>query len=281
MKKIIILVCIIFSYLCMGQVGIGTTTPNSSSVLDLDVSSITPKKGFLPPRVNLTSNTDASTIASPPTGMLVYNKTASGSGNTLIKANSLVVWNSTIWESISNLPEIRTLKTPIDYVLSSKTQQDFSVAELASINLSQPVTVPWQSADVYVNNTSDIQLTGNTLTFLTDSYYQISGALNFKVNVLVAGNSSQVIVALQSSSNNGLLWNTIFSNSTPIEKNAANKTQTISFPNFIHHFSSNDLLRVVIYKPAAANSYVSSSGVLVNVPGTDITKTFRIIRIQQ
>jgi len=264
----------------MSQVGIGTTTPNPSSVLDMDVSSISPKKGFLLPRVNLTSNTDVATIPSPPTGMLVYNKTASGSGNALIKANSLVVWNSTIWESISNLPEIRTLKTPIDYVLSSKIQQDFTAVELASINSSQPVIVPWQTSDVYVDNTSDIQLTGNTLKFLTDSYYQISGALNFKVNVLVAGNSSQVIVALQSSAN-GLLWNTIFSNSTPIEKNAANKTQTISFPNFIHHFSPNDLLRVVIYKPAAANSYVSSSGVLVNVPGTDITKTFRIIRIQQ
>lgn len=264
----------------MGQVGIGTTNPNSSSVLDMDVSAISPKKGFLPPRVNLTSNTDVSTIPSPLTSMVVYNKTASGNGNALIKANSLVVWNSSIWESISNLPEIRTLKTPIDYVLSSKTQQDFTIAELASINLSQPVAVPWQPADVYVNNTSDIQLTGNSLKFLTDSYYQISGAINVKVNVLVAGNSSQVIVALQSSTN-GILWNMIFSNSTPIEKNATNKTQTISFPNFIHHFSPNDLLRVAIYKPAAANSYVSSSGVIVNVPGTDITKTFRIIRIQQ
>lgn len=264
----------------MGQVGIGTTNPDASSILDMDVSSISPKKGFLPPRVNLTGNTDATTIISPPKGMFVYNKSAAGSGSTLIKANSLVVWNSTIWESLSNLPEIRTLKTPIDYVLSSKTQQDFTVAELASINSSQPVIVPWQASDVYVNNTSDIQLSGNTLKFLTDSYYQISGALNFKVNVLVAGNSSQIVVALQSSTN-GIVWNTVFSNSTPIEKNAANKTQTISFPNFIHHFSPNDLLRVVVYKPAAANSYVSSSGVLVNVPGTDITKTFRIVRIQQ
>jgi len=280
MKKIIILAYITFSYICMGQVGIGTTNPDASSILDMDVSSISPKKGFLPPRVNLTGNTDATTIISPPKGMFVYNKSAAGSGSTLIKANSLVVWNSTIWESLSNLPEIRTLKTPIDYVLSSKTQQDFTVAELASINSSQPVIVPWQASDVYVNNTSDIQLSGNTLKFLTDSYYQISGALNFKVNVLVAGNSSQIVVALQSSTN-GIVWNTVFSNSTPIEKNAANKTQTISFPNFIHHFSPNDLLRVVVYKPAAANSYVSSSGVLVNVPGTDITKTFRIVRIQQ
>lgn len=280
MRKIIIVTFIVISYICTGQVGIGTTNPNPSALLDIDVSTITPKRGFLFPRINLMSNTDISTIPTPATGLMVYNKIASGSGNNLIKANSLAVWNTNVWESISNLLEITTLKTPIEYALSSKVQQNFSVVELQNINLSQPVIVSWQASDIYVGNSNDVLLTGSSIKFLTDSYYQLSGAINFKANVNVPGNPTQVTMTLQSSTN-GVIWNNIFSNTTPIEINAADKTQTILFPNFIHHFSPNELLRIIIYKPTSANSYAANSGIVVNVPGTDITKSFRIIRIQQ
>ncbi len=48
--------------------------PNSSAVLDV----VATNKGFLPPRVTLTSSTDALTIASPATGLTVYH---TGNGN--------------------------------------------------------------------------------------------------------------------------------------------------------------------------------------------------------
>lgn len=281
MKKIIIATLVMISCFYMGQVGIGTTTPNPSAILDVDVNAISPKKGFLLPRVNLTDNTDITTIPSPVTGLTAYNETTSGSGNNLIKANSLVVWNTNSWESVSNLPEIISLKVPINYVLSSKNQQNFTTTgELASANSSVPVIIELQPGDVYVDNPNDVQLTGNTFRFLTDSYYQFSGAINFRANVNVSGDPTEVIIALQSSMD-GITWNSIFANATPIEKNAADKTQTISFPNFVHHFSPNELLRIVIYKPASASSYAANSGIIVNVAGTDIAKSFRIIRIQQ
>ena len=280
MKKIILITFIITSYICMGQVGIGTTNPNSSALLDIDVSTITPKKGFLFPRVNLTSNEDISTIPTPATGLMVYNSIASGSGNTFIKANSVVVRNINNWESISNLPEIKTLKSPIEYVLSSKIQQNFNAVELQNINLSMPVVVSWQTGDIYIDNANDISLTGNSIRFLKDSYYRLTGAVNFRANVNVSGSPSQIIMTLQSSTD-GTVWNSIFSNTVPIEVNAADKTRTIVFPNFVHHFSSNELLRVIVYKPSSASSYSTNSGIIVNVPGTDITKSLRIIRIQQ
>ncbi len=60
--------------------GTGTgTAPDASAILDLNVSGITPKKGFLAPRVALTGSGDASTITSPATSLIVYN-TATGGG---------------------------------------------------------------------------------------------------------------------------------------------------------------------------------------------------------
>ncbi len=67
------------------QVGIGTTSPNPSSILDITSTN----SGLLIPRVALTSTTDITTIASPVTSLLVYN-----SG---FAPNGFYYWNGTIW----------------------------------------------------------------------------------------------------------------------------------------------------------------------------------------
>lgn len=60
------------------NVGINTTgnTPDNSAMLDIDATN----KGLLVPRVNLTSTTDAATIPSPATSLMVYNNATAGSG---------------------------------------------------------------------------------------------------------------------------------------------------------------------------------------------------------
>jgi hypothetical protein len=58
----------------LSQVGIGTATPHASAKLEVSATN----QGFLPPRVSLTSTTDASTIASPAAGLLVDNLATSG-----------------------------------------------------------------------------------------------------------------------------------------------------------------------------------------------------------
>lgn len=50
-------------------VGIGTNSPNGSSMLEINSTN----KGVLIPRVTLTGSTDATTIATPATSLLVYN----------------------------------------------------------------------------------------------------------------------------------------------------------------------------------------------------------------
>ncbi len=82
---------ILFLFLSTGlfaQTGIGTTTPDASAKLDV----YSDNKGFLPPRVTLTSGTDNTTIASPATGLLVYN-----TGNNAGLVAGYYYWNGTSW----------------------------------------------------------------------------------------------------------------------------------------------------------------------------------------
>lgn len=70
MKKYILLfVFIILNYTSNAQTGIGTTTPDISSALDIRIAN----KGVLLSRVALTGTTDITTIPSPANSLLVYN----------------------------------------------------------------------------------------------------------------------------------------------------------------------------------------------------------------
>lgn len=85
-----ILVIIVFGKI-NAQTGIGTTTPHASAKLDVTATN----KGFLPPRVTLTSATDAATIASPAEGLLVYNL-----GSVGLQAG-YYYWNGSNWATIA------------------------------------------------------------------------------------------------------------------------------------------------------------------------------------
>jgi hypothetical protein len=90
MKRILLF--LLFSTSVFAQTGIGTTTPDASAKLDVSANN----KGFLPPRVTLTSASDASTIASPATGLLVYN-----TGNNVGLSAGYYFWNGAVWATIA------------------------------------------------------------------------------------------------------------------------------------------------------------------------------------
>jgi hypothetical protein len=82
--KTILLVTLAFIGLSQmnAQVGIGTTTPDASSILDVDATD----KGFLPPRMN---TAERNAIASPAEGLTIFN-TENG---------CLEFYNGTLWVS--------------------------------------------------------------------------------------------------------------------------------------------------------------------------------------
>ena len=77
MKKIFLLGIVFASLKTKAQnVGIGTTTPNASAILDISATN----KGLLIPHVSLTGVNDITTIPGAPTSLLIYNTTNAGSG---------------------------------------------------------------------------------------------------------------------------------------------------------------------------------------------------------
>lgn len=91
MKKVHLILVFVFSLPILAQTGIGTTTPDTSAKLEVAATN----KGFLPPRVTLTSATDATTILLPATGLLVYNLGSIG------LQTGYYYWNGSYWEMFS------------------------------------------------------------------------------------------------------------------------------------------------------------------------------------
>lgn len=130
MKRIIFLLLIISSSL-FAQTGIGTTTPNASAKLDV----YSTNKGFLPPRVTLTSTTDASTIASPAEGLLVYNL-----GSVGLQAG-YYYWNGANWATIATATSAGNGVTSMDLVKLYTKGYSTAVGDIANTN-GHSFTVP-------------------------------------------------------------------------------------------------------------------------------------------
>jgi len=88
MKYIYLFFTTIFTFhFCLSQVGIGTSNPHSSSILDMNSSS----KGFLPPRM---TKLEANNIKSPAIGLLVYCTNCCENGN-------IYIYNGSNWNTIN------------------------------------------------------------------------------------------------------------------------------------------------------------------------------------
>jgi hypothetical protein len=81
----------------VAQIGIGTTNVDASAKLQIDSEN----KGFLQPRVTLTGTTDTSTIASPATGLMVYNTATTGNGSTAVTPG-IYYYTGTTWQRVAD-----------------------------------------------------------------------------------------------------------------------------------------------------------------------------------
>lgn len=80
------------------KIGAPAGAPAASAILDLSNTdaAANAKKGFLGPQVSLSGTSDATTVPSPATGLMVYNTTAAGSGTTAVVAG-YYYFNGTQW----------------------------------------------------------------------------------------------------------------------------------------------------------------------------------------
>jgi hypothetical protein len=133
------------------QIGIGTTTPNSSAQLDITSTN----KGLLPPRIGLSGRNDASSISSPANGLLIYNSATAGTGSNKVTPG-YYYYNGTNWERLLNQDKERNKDT---ILLNSKS---------AGSSISTAGTVSSWSAD-YTSSGGDVKIYAQISAYSTST----------------------------------------------------------------------------------------------------------------
>lgn len=163
-KQIILsMMTIVLSWSATAQVGIGTSTVDDSAIFQID----TTDKGFLQPRVALTGTTDTATIASPATGLMVFNTATAGSGAAAITPG-VYYHNGTAWQRVANQAEVAaaTASTPTTFVNGNLSglyfAVDFGSAEYGSSSspktFGATIILPPGKWEVVLELAADIQI---------------------------------------------------------------------------------------------------------------------------
>ncbi len=122
--KILLSIILFIAFKVNAQTGIGTTSPNASAKLDVYATN----KGFLPPRVTLTTALDVTTISSPAEGLLVYNL-----GSVGLQAG-YYYWNGANWSTIATATSAGNGVTAMDMVKLYSKAYSTAVGDIAEAN---------------------------------------------------------------------------------------------------------------------------------------------------
>jgi len=281
MKKLKLISFLFIGIISFAQVGIGTTTPHPSALLDVSSTN----KGILLPRVNLLGKNDITTIPNPANGLLLFNQSANGSDSNAVAANTIYFWQNSMWQKFTTYSEIIALKQTNQFVLRSSAIQAFTNNQVTRLNTneSDEIRVVWDESEIFIANPSDIQLLNNNHTFRinTEGEYRILSNFNFnpaRSTTTDNSNFTSVTFVFMKSTDAGSTWNAIAGTTTPYDVGVSNVTQTIILPPTIVHLNVNDRIRVVVVKPELAPTYGNGAGILKNV-ASDYTKYLRMTRI--
>ena len=151
-------ICTCSSVIAAAQTGIGTTTPNASAKLDVYATD----KGFLPPRVTLTSATVAAPITSPAEGLLVYNLGSDG-----LQAG-YYYWNGASWATIATATSAGNGVTATNMVKLYGEIHSSATGKISNAS-GFIFTVPVSGRYLFDFTSSGTAINGGTATF----YFQV------------------------------------------------------------------------------------------------------------
>ncbi len=176
---------LILSFFCLtsvhSQVGVGTSTPQSSAALDVNSTS----KGFLYPRM---TNTQMLAISSPATGLQVFNT----------DANALYYYDGSQW-----LCSLNSYKVYADY--SVNVQFDNLIVRIPSTSnyslqirtVSGNITVSGTSNNNYISSSAGVSGSASSITgynrqqiTLTTSFAYWESSMNF----LMHGSTQEIFL---------------------------------------------------------------------------------------
>lgn len=131
-----------------GQISIGNINPSNSAIVDLSATDRIDKKGFLGPRVNLTSLTDTMTIPSPSIGLLIYNLGQERN----FDYKGFLYWDGTEWKKFDN-------KINLESKLGELTCDNIKIKPL-TYTLNQPylgqVEIPYSNGNNGTYNAEEL-----------------------------------------------------------------------------------------------------------------------------
>lgn len=152
-----------------GAVGIGTSTPDGSAQVDI----VSSNKGFLPPRVTLTSKTmQLNTSSANATGLWVWNI---GSGSL---PHGYYYWNGTEWKLVMST----SYENPSITKLNCSSAEMYPSSYTAGVPFNGTIRIPYEGGNgrPYIPGGS-ITVNGLTLTLIEGILEYASGYLYFKV----------------------------------------------------------------------------------------------------
>ncbi len=170
------------------QVGIGTTTPNSASILDIESTS----KGFLYPRM---SNTQMLAITSPANGLVIYNT----------DAGVLYVYNGNNWVSKENkVSKFVNTNSPVQ-LDNIQVRMPVSTAANSLQIATVSGTISMSGTQEILYRTSATATGGSAATF--ETYIRQSTSLtttfiNFVPNLDLGFHGSTQLLHIQDETNN-------------------------------------------------------------------------------
>lgn len=191
----LVLVGAFLQQIAFAQIGIGTTSPNASSVLDVTSTS----KGFLYSRM---TNTQMLAITSPENGLVIYNT----------DAGSLYVYNGTSWMSKENkISKFVNTITPVqldNIRVQMPAATSFNSIQLATVSGS--ITISGTQEILY--RTAATATGGSAATY--ETYVRQSTTLtttfiNFYPNLDLGFHGSTQILNIQDNTN-GRAYHIIF-----------------------------------------------------------------------
>lgn len=160
--KIVVVMLFIHTY-SFGQVGIGTTTPNASSILDITSTTA----GLLTPRM---TETQKNAIVSPATGLLIYQTNATA-GYYYYNGTVWTPFGSSGWSLTGNAGTL-----PVTNFIGTTDAQDFVIkangTEAMRVKNGGNVAVGNNnpSAKLHITGTSVPASAGGTVTLLNQNF---------------------------------------------------------------------------------------------------------------
>ncbi len=183
MKKIVFFLLISFG--ALAQTGIGTTAPATSAKLEVYATN----KGFLPPRIALTGAADASTIASPVAGLLIYNTATAGTApNNVVPG--YYYWNGTAWIQLTGGLVIDASKGASFSVTAADNNKLFLISSSTAVTVTIPNTLPVGFSCQFIQTGSGtITLAGSGFT-LNSANGLTSRSINSAIGLVMSTSTS-------------------------------------------------------------------------------------------